>query len=105
VGGKTRTGSDGEVAKGWDHDPPAKAKLVHVRMKAEANRHDGEDDADEAHRADFDPQHQFGGELDIAISDKACSNAYGDDGHKYRRSPMKELLREQIGVVKCSAGD
>ena len=28
VGGKTRTGSDGEVPKGWDHDPPAKAKLV-----------------------------------------------------------------------------
>jgi hypothetical protein len=28
VGGKTRTGSDGEVAKGWDHDPPAKEKLV-----------------------------------------------------------------------------
>ena len=28
VGGKTRTGSDGEVAKGWDHDPPAKVKLV-----------------------------------------------------------------------------
>jgi Rhodopirellula transposase DDE domain len=28
VGGKTRTGSDGEVAKGWDHDPPAKAKLT-----------------------------------------------------------------------------
>jgi Rhodopirellula transposase DDE domain len=28
VGGKTRTGSDGNVTKGWDHDPPAKAKLV-----------------------------------------------------------------------------
>ena len=28
MGGKTRTGSDGEVAKGWDHDPPAKEKLV-----------------------------------------------------------------------------
>jgi hypothetical protein len=28
VGGKTRTGSDGEVAKGWDHDPPAKEKLT-----------------------------------------------------------------------------
>src|SRR5436305_4928834 len=28
VGGKTRTGSDGEVTKGWDHDPPAKVKLV-----------------------------------------------------------------------------
>jgi hypothetical protein len=28
VGGKTRTDSDGEVEKGWDHDPPAKAKLV-----------------------------------------------------------------------------
>jgi hypothetical protein len=28
VGGKTRTGSDGEVTKGWDHDPPAKQKLV-----------------------------------------------------------------------------
>jgi hypothetical protein len=28
VGGKTRTGSDGEVTKGWDYDPPAKAKLV-----------------------------------------------------------------------------
>ena len=28
MGGKTRTGSDGEVAKGWDHDPPAKRKLV-----------------------------------------------------------------------------
>jgi Rhodopirellula transposase DDE domain len=28
VGGKTRTDSDGEVPKGWDHDPPAKAKLV-----------------------------------------------------------------------------
>src|SRR3954470_354120 len=28
VGGKTRTSSDGEVAKGWDHDPPAKQKLV-----------------------------------------------------------------------------
>ena len=24
MGGKTRTGSDGEAAKGWDHDPPAK---------------------------------------------------------------------------------
>ena len=28
VGGKTRTGSDGEVAEGWDHDPPAKEKLT-----------------------------------------------------------------------------
>src|SRR3954451_15090715 len=28
VGGKTRTGSDGKVTKGWDHDPPAKEKLV-----------------------------------------------------------------------------
>ena len=28
VGGKTRTDADGEVAKGWDHDPPAKVKLV-----------------------------------------------------------------------------
>jgi len=28
VGGKTRTGSDGEVTVGWDHDPPAKAKLT-----------------------------------------------------------------------------
>src|SRR3954447_9892705 len=27
-GGKTRTDSDGEVEKGWDHDPPATAKLV-----------------------------------------------------------------------------
>src|SRR5881275_1381022 len=28
VGGKTRTGSDGKVTQGWDHDPPAKEKLV-----------------------------------------------------------------------------
>jgi hypothetical protein len=28
VGGKTRTSSDGEVARGWDHDPPAKEKLT-----------------------------------------------------------------------------
>jgi Rhodopirellula transposase DDE domain len=28
VGGKTRTSADGEVTQGWDHDPPAKAKLV-----------------------------------------------------------------------------
>ena len=28
MGGKTRTSSDGEVTKGWDHDPPAKRKLV-----------------------------------------------------------------------------
>jgi hypothetical protein len=28
AGGKTRTGSDGEVTKGWDHDPPAKQKLT-----------------------------------------------------------------------------
>src|SRR5512135_3688712 len=27
-GGKTRTGSDGKVTEGWDHDPPAKRKLV-----------------------------------------------------------------------------
>src|SRR3954464_8363889 len=27
-GGKTRTGSGGEVTQGWDHDPPAKRKLV-----------------------------------------------------------------------------
>ena len=27
-GGKTRTAANGEVAKGWDHDPPAKVKLV-----------------------------------------------------------------------------
>jgi Rhodopirellula transposase DDE domain len=28
VGGKTRTDSAGEVTEGWDHDPPAKAKLT-----------------------------------------------------------------------------
>ena len=28
MGGKTRTDADGEVTKGWDHDPPAKEKLV-----------------------------------------------------------------------------
>jgi hypothetical protein len=28
VGGKTRTNAAGEVTKGWDHDPPAKEKLV-----------------------------------------------------------------------------
>src|SRR5919112_6352969 len=28
VGGKTRTDSAGEVPQGWDHDPPAKVKLV-----------------------------------------------------------------------------
>jgi hypothetical protein len=28
VGGKARTSADGEVAKGWDHDPPAKEKLT-----------------------------------------------------------------------------
>jgi hypothetical protein len=28
VGGKTRTDAQGEVPKGWDHDPPAKQKLV-----------------------------------------------------------------------------
>ena len=27
-GGKTRTDSQGEVTQGWDHDPPAKEKLV-----------------------------------------------------------------------------
>ena len=26
MGGKTRTGADGEAANGWDHDPPAKRK-------------------------------------------------------------------------------
>jgi DDE family transposase len=30
VGGKTRTDGDGNVEKGWDHDPPAKAKLVPI---------------------------------------------------------------------------
>ena len=28
MGGKTRTDAEGEVTKGWDHDPPAKEKLV-----------------------------------------------------------------------------
>jgi hypothetical protein len=28
AGGKTRTDSDGKVAQGWDHDPPAKQKLT-----------------------------------------------------------------------------
>jgi hypothetical protein len=28
VGGKTRSDADGKVTKGWDHDPPAKEKLV-----------------------------------------------------------------------------
>ena len=28
MGGKTRTDAAGEVPKGWDHDPPAKEKLV-----------------------------------------------------------------------------
>jgi Rhodopirellula transposase DDE domain len=28
VGGKTRTDADGKVTQGWDHDPPAKEKLV-----------------------------------------------------------------------------
>ncbi len=26
MGGKTRTGADGEAAQGWDHDPPAQRK-------------------------------------------------------------------------------
>ncbi len=28
LGGKTRTDSEGKVTQGWDHDPPAKEKLV-----------------------------------------------------------------------------
>jgi hypothetical protein len=28
VGGKTRTDAEGKVTNGWDHDPPAKEKLV-----------------------------------------------------------------------------
>ncbi len=28
MGGKTRTDGEGAVTKGWDHDPPAKEKLV-----------------------------------------------------------------------------
>src|SRR5512135_1791359 len=28
AGGKTRTDAAGNVTKGWDHDPPAKEKLV-----------------------------------------------------------------------------
>lgn len=28
MGEKTRTGSDGKAAQAWDHDPPAKTKLV-----------------------------------------------------------------------------
>ena len=28
MGGKTRTDAAGEVTKGWDHDPPAREKLV-----------------------------------------------------------------------------
>ena len=28
VGGKTRTDANGQVTKGWDHDPPAKEKQV-----------------------------------------------------------------------------
>src|SRR5947209_13156183 len=28
AGGKTRTGSDGQAEKGWDHDPPAKEKVT-----------------------------------------------------------------------------
>ncbi len=28
MGGKTRTAANGKVAKGWDHDPSAKVKLV-----------------------------------------------------------------------------
>ena len=28
MGGKTRTDAEGKVTKGWDHDPPAKEKLV-----------------------------------------------------------------------------
>ena len=28
MGGKTRTNADGKVEQGWDHDPPAKEKLV-----------------------------------------------------------------------------
>src|SRR5438132_11132674 len=28
VGGKTRTDGQGQVEPGWDHDPPAKEKLV-----------------------------------------------------------------------------
>jgi predicted membrane chloride channel (bestrophin family) len=28
VGGKTRTDADGNVPKGWDHDPPAEEKLT-----------------------------------------------------------------------------
>src|SRR5512144_2342136 len=30
AGGKTRTAAAGEVTRGWDHDPPAKAKLVPI---------------------------------------------------------------------------
>ena len=28
MGGKTRTDANGKVTQGWDHDPPAKEKLV-----------------------------------------------------------------------------
>ena len=37
MGGKTRTDGAGEVPKGWDHDPPAKRKLVPFGILAVAS--------------------------------------------------------------------
>ena len=37
-GGKTRTDGDGEGIKGWDHDPPAKEKLVPFGIPMVATR-------------------------------------------------------------------
>ena len=53
----------------------AQPELVHVEMESEVDRHDGEDDADQADRADLDPQHQFGGELYIAIGNESRERA------------------------------
>ncbi len=72
-----------------ESETPRKPELVQVKMESEAHQHDAEHDDDETHGADFNPQHQLGGELYVAIGDECRPRRRRDQREQRGRDAME----------------
>ena len=87
------------------------AHLVQVQMQAVSPQKQSRDSDDKGDRDDLDPEHETGGNLDVAIGNQSRDTNRNCDRDWRRKLPPRDCLGQDICVVnesadhRCSSGD
>ena len=68
-------------------------------------RSESEDDGDEEDRGGFDPEHEAGGDLDVAVGDEGGDPDAEESEERRGGGVAEERGEEDVGVVDEASGD